>query len=53
MSLHAASANWQLGTIRGGAEGGALVASAETWMAAQGIASPPLMSEMIAPGFRR
>ena len=53
MALHAACARWHQGTLRGGDEGGALVASAESWMTAQGIASPSQMSEMMAPGFRR
>jgi tRNA A-37 threonylcarbamoyl transferase component Bud32 len=53
MSLHAASAKWHFGKMRGGTEGRALVASAESWMASQAIVSPAQMAAMIAPGFGR
>ena len=53
MSLHAVSCRWHLGRARGGDEGRALVASAETWMTAQGIASTARVAGVIAPGFRR
>jgi hypothetical protein len=53
MQLHAAAARWQLGKLRGGDEGKALVEAAETWMASQGVAAPAPMSAMLVPGFRR
>ena len=53
MALHAASTKWHLGKVRGGTDGRALVASAESWMTSQAVASPAQMAEMIAPGFVR
>jgi hypothetical protein len=53
MALHGAAATWHLGRLRGGEEGRALTASAESWMGVQGIASAARMAGMLAPGFRR
>jgi len=53
MALHVASTKWHLGKIRAGAEGRALVASAESWMTSQAVASPQQIAAMIAPGFGR
>jgi eukaryotic-like serine/threonine-protein kinase len=53
MSLHAAVSRWHLGRARGGDEGRALVTSAETWMAAQGVADSRSMATTMAPGITR
>ncbi len=53
MSLHANVARWHLGRARGGDAGRALVAAAEAWMVAQGIANVHRLAAVIAPGFRR
>ncbi len=53
MALHAAAGRWHLGRLRGGEEGLALVAAAETWMNEQNVADCGSMAAMIAPGFRR
>ncbi len=53
MGLHAASARWHEGQIRGGSEGRALVAGAESWMKEQGVASVSQLASTIAPGLRR
>jgi hypothetical protein len=53
MRLHAASAGWHLGRLRGGDEGRVLVTTAEAWLAAHGVADCGSMTAMIAPGFER
>jgi ribosomal protein L4 len=53
MALLATVSRWHLGRARGGDEGRALVASAESWMTAQGVANAARMAGALAPGFRR
>src|SRR6266542_4485554 len=52
MTLHATAARRRLGTVMGGAEGRALIAAADAWMAKQGILDTASLSEMILPGGR-
>jgi tRNA A-37 threonylcarbamoyl transferase component Bud32 len=49
MTLHAHVARRRQGEVLGGAEGAALVASADAWMAKQGIARPTRWADMLAP----
>lgn len=49
MRLHAGAARRQLGQLRGGAEGRALVAEVDAAMAAQGIRNPSRIAAMLAP----
>jgi serine/threonine protein kinase len=51
MGLHAAAARRRLGQVRGGAEGGRLVAEADAWMQGEGIRKPELIARMLAPGW--
>ena len=51
MSLHAMSATWHLGRLRGGDEGRELVTRAEAWMTEHGVANVASMARMLAPGF--
>ena len=53
MHLYAAVARRLRGVLKGGAEGDALVASADAWMTAQGIRNPARMAAMYGPGFGR
>jgi hypothetical protein len=53
MRLFAASARHRRGAIVGGDEGRALIAEAEMWMRAHGIAAPVRMARSCAPGFDR
>jgi hypothetical protein len=53
MHLHAALIAWQLGKLRGGAEGAAATGRAETWMRAEGIVDLEATAEVLVPGFRR
>jgi hypothetical protein len=50
MALHAAAARRRRGELVGGDAGGSLVASADGWMAGQGIRRPERMTAMLAPG---
>lgn len=50
MALHAAAARRRRGELVGGDAGGSLVASADGWMAGQGIRCPERMAAMLAPG---
>jgi hypothetical protein len=52
MHLHAASARWHLGHLRGGDEGRVLVARAEAWMTEQGVASAAQLAATITPGLK-
>ena len=51
MRLYAAAARRRLGQLVGRAEGRALMAGAESWMAGQTIRNPARMAAMLAPGF--
>jgi tetratricopeptide (TPR) repeat protein len=53
MGLFAASARRQLGQLRGGDEGRALIEQADAWMRAQLILNPSRMASCLAPGFPR
>jgi hypothetical protein len=53
MGLFAAAARRQLGRLRGGDEGRALVEQADTWMRSQSIRNPSRMASCMAPGFSR
>jgi len=53
MALHAAVARRRRGELMGGDAGRGLVATADAWMASQGIRSPERMTAMLAPGRRR
>ena len=50
MILHAVVSRRRLGGMLGGADGAALVAEADAWMAGQQIANPVRMAAMLAPG---
>jgi hypothetical protein len=50
MSLHAAAARHQLGSMLGGEEGGALVREACQAMTAQGVRNPAGFASMLVPG---
>jgi hypothetical protein len=50
MPLFAAAAKRRQGQVIGGDEGRGLIAAADNWMAAQGIASPQTMAGMLVPG---
>jgi hypothetical protein len=49
MALYAWAARRRLGELQG-ADGAALIAQADAWMAGQGIRNPARMAAMIAPG---
>jgi serine/threonine protein kinase len=49
MGLFAAAAQRRAGEVRGGDEGRALIASADTWMAKQNIADPAAMTNLHVP----
>jgi hypothetical protein len=51
LRLFATAARHRLGMLRGGEEGGALVASAQAGLAAQEVKNPPRMLDLLAPGF--
>jgi hypothetical protein len=51
MELFAAAARRQLGRLRGGDEGRALVEQADAWMRAQSVRNPSRMASCMAPGF--
>jgi hypothetical protein len=51
MDLFAAAARRQLGRLRGGDEGRALVEQADAWMRAQEVRNPARMAACMAPGF--
>jgi hypothetical protein len=51
MALAAAAARRRLGQLAGGAKGAGLIATADQWMRAEGIADPERMTSMAAPGF--
>jgi eukaryotic-like serine/threonine-protein kinase len=53
MGLFAAAARRQLGQVRGGDEGRALVERADTWMRSQSIVNPSRMASCLAPGFTK
>lgn len=53
MTLYAAAARRQLGVIRGGAAGAALVAEADTFMHQRQIRRPERMTAILVPGFPR
>jgi serine/threonine protein kinase len=52
MRLYAAVSRRRLGELRGGDDGRALIAQADSWMAGQNIRNPVRMTAMLAPGFR-
>jgi hypothetical protein len=49
MRLYVESARWQLGRLRGGAEGGAGLKQAESWMAEERIQNPAAMVRLAMP----
>jgi len=51
MGLFAASAQRQLGRLRGGDEGRELIARADAWMRGEAIVNPSRMADCLAPGF--
>jgi hypothetical protein len=51
MRLYAAAARRYLGHELGGAEGQALAADAEAWMAGQQVRNPGRMAALLVPGF--
>jgi tRNA A-37 threonylcarbamoyl transferase component Bud32 len=51
MGLYAAATRRRLGQMIGGAEGQALMAEADAWMARQTIRNPARMAAVFAPGF--
>jgi hypothetical protein len=53
LRLVAAAARYQLGRLRGNAEGREQVTMAEQWMSAQGIHHPERIAHIFAAGFRR
>ena len=53
MRLFAAATRRALGRLRGGDEGKKMIEVADGWMAAQEIADPDRMADLIAPGLRR
>jgi hypothetical protein len=50
MTLHATAARRRRGEVVGGDAGATIVASADAWMAGQGIRRPDRMTAMLAPG---
>lgn len=53
LRLYAAAARQRLGQLLGGAEGGALVATAGAVMALEGVQDSESVTEMLAPGCRK
>jgi hypothetical protein len=51
MKLFAAAARFRQGALLGGAQGNALVAQAEAFMASQKVQNPARMLELFVPGF--
>jgi hypothetical protein len=51
MKLYANAASWRRGKLLGGEEGGAIVATAEKWMAGQGVKNVARMADVLVPGF--
>lgn len=49
--LYAHPARRRLGRLLGGAEGAALVAESDAWMAAQGVRNPERLTAMVLPGW--
>jgi hypothetical protein len=50
MALHATVAQRYMGKLVGGDRGASLVATADAWMAEQGVKDASKMSAMVAPG---
>ncbi len=53
MRAYAAAAKRQLGVLRGGDGGVALVADADAYFTGEGVLKPARFAEMLAPGFER
>lgn len=53
MRAYAAAAKRQLGVLRGGDDGPALVAEADAYFTGEGVLKPERFAEMLAPGFVR
>ena len=51
MALYAAAARYRRGHVLGGEEGEKLAATADEWLAKQGVVNRPRMVGMLAPGF--
>lgn len=49
MPIYAAAARWRLGELLGGAEGKALIAQGEAWIATQAVRQPARMAAVYAP----
>jgi hypothetical protein len=52
LGAYAAAARRRYGQLLGGTEGAALVAAADTWLRAAGVADPARLTAVLAPGFR-
>jgi hypothetical protein len=50
MNMHALVARFRRGQLSSGAVGSALIKSAESMMAEQGVIAPEMIADMLAPG---